>query len=390
MKNRIYLDNSATTQTDEKVIRRLSDFLRENYANPSSQHSLGKSAREEIESAREEIAKSINANQDEIIFTSGGTESDNLAIKGIAFFQEDKSKNQIITSKIEHPAILRTCEELENAGFKIDYISVDKEGIINLEELKSKISEKTAIVSVMHANNEIGTIQPIEKIGKICREKNIPFHTDAVQSFSKIKINVKKQNIDLLSVSGHKINAPKGSGFLYVRKDLQKNLNKLYLQTGGGQEFNLRGGTENTEGIIALAEALKIKRDNNHTKKVRDYLIKKLQKIPGTKINGSIEKRLCHNVNVSFYGIEGESLMLILDKKNIFVSTGSACSSAKLQESHVLKAIHTEPLYTHGSIRITLDNRKNYQLTKSRADFVIKNIKQSVDKLRKISLFKLK
>lgn len=398
----LYLDNSATTQPDIKVIKKLSNFLKSNYGNPSSQHSLGKIAREEIEEAKKQIAKSINAKREEIIFTSGGTESNNFVLKGLTdFYKQAKNKrNHIITSEFEHPAILATCKYLEKNGFKTTYIKPDKEGIINPKDIENTIIKskgKTLIVSIMHVNNEIGTIQPIKEIGNICRKHKVYFHTDAVQSYLKEKIDVKKQNIDFLSVSGHKINAPKGVGFLYIREKYKERI--IPQIHGGGQQDNIRSGTENTNGIISLAETLKIKRNLRQTRKNRDYLIKKLKEIPKTKINGSIKKnkRVCHNVNVSFYGIEGESLMLMLDKKNIQVSTGSACSSNKLQKSHVLTSINNQDkkkegkddLYINGSIRITLDTRKDKQLTAKDLDYIIDSIKSSVNKLRKISPFKI-
>ncbi len=380
MKNTIYLDNAATTEIDESILK--NPLMKQTYANASSQHSLGKIAKEEIEKARMKIAKFINAEPEEIIFTSGGTESNNLAIKGLASANPDK--NHIITSKIEHPSVIEVCKFLESQGYKIDYINVNEHGILNPEEIRNKITEKTLLVTIMHVNNEIGTIQPIEEIGKTCKEKNVYFHSDCVQSFEKEKIDVKKMNLDLISVSGHKINAPKGIGFLYIKKHTK--INPIFH--GGGQERNLRSGTENTQGIISLSEALNIKREIEKVRKSRDYLINELLKIKGTRLNGSKEQRIHNNINISFYGIEGESLMLMLNKQGIEVSTGSACSSNKLEESHVLKAIDTPELYLHGSIRITLDTRK--PLTKTQEEFIIKQIKQNYEKLQKISPFKFK
>ncbi len=379
----IYLDSAATTRIDDTVLKRLTKFMKEEFGNPSSQHSLGNSAREEIEKAREEIARYINAEPEEIFFTSGATESNNLAIEGLAINPENSEKKHIITSKIEHPSVLETCKQLEKGGYKIDYISVNEEGIINTRELENKITNNTLVVSIMHANNEIGTIQPIEKIAEICSKKDVYFHTDAVQSFTKLKVDVKKTNIDLLSASGHKINAPKGIGFIYIRKGTRLSP----IIHGGSQERRMRSGTENTPGIIAMAEALKINRNQKETERIRDKLIKEILKIPGSRLNGSKKERLSNNINVSLYGIEGESLMLLLDKEGIEVSTGSACSSHKLSESHVLKAINVPEMYINGSLRITLDTIK--PLTEKQINFVILKIKEKVKRLNDISPFKL-
>jgi cysteine desulfurase len=376
---KLYLDNAATTPLASEVIKELNSKIRV-YGNPSSRHALGREAKIEIEKAREKIAKFINAKPEEIIFTSGATESNNLSIKGIA--KANPNKKQIIISEIEHPCILETCKYLEEEGYKIEKISVDTEGIINLEELKEKISKETLLVSVMHVNNEIGTVQPIEEIAKICKEKKVLFHTDAVQSFGKLKIDVQKMGIDLLSASGHKLNAMKGIGFLYIKKGIKI---KSQIQ-GGGQENNLRSGTENVLGIISLAKAIELKRESEKVEKSRNRIIEKLLEIPGSKLNGSKEKRIYNNINISFYGIEGESLQMFLDEQGIFISTSSACASNKLAKSHVLKAIKVEEMYLNGSIRITLDTLK--PLTTKQEDFIIKKIKENVEKLQKISPFK--
>jgi cysteine desulfurase len=376
---KLYLDNAATTPLASEVIKELNSKIRV-YGNPSSRHALGREAKIEIEKAREKIAKFINAKPEEIIFTSGATESNNLSIKGIA--KANPNKKQIIISEIEHPCILETCKYLEEEGYKIEKISVDTEGIINLEELKEKISKETLLVSVMHVNNEIGTVQPIEEIAKICKEKKVLFHTDAVQSFGKLKIDVQKMGIDLLSASGHKLNAMKGIGFLYIKKGIKI---KSQIQ-GGGQENNLRSGTENVLGIISLAKAIELKRESEKVEKSRNRIIEKLLEIPGSKLNGSKEKRIYNNINISFYGIEGESLQMFLDEQGIFISTSSACASNKLAKSHVLKAIKVEEMYLNGSIRITLDTLK--PLTTKQEDFIIKRIKENVEKLQKISPFK--
>ncbi|VVB80512.1 Cysteine desulfurase IscS 2 [uncultured archaeon] len=376
---KLYLDNAATTPLAKEVVQELNKKI-SLFGNPSSRHVLGREAKIEIEKAREKIAKSINAKPEEIIFTSGATESNNLAIKGLA--EANPTKKQIITSEIEHPSILEVCKNLGKRGYQIDKISVDSEGIINLKELKDKISKDALLVSVMHVNNEIGTIQPIEEIAKICKEKNVPFHTDAVQSFGKLKIDVQKIGINLLSASGHKLNALKGIGFLYVKRgmNIEPQLN------GGGQENNLRSGTENVLGIISLAKAIELKRESEKVEKSRDKIINKLLEISGSKLNGSKEKRIYNNINISFYGIEGESLQMFLDEEGIFISTSSACASNKLAKSHVLKAIGIDKMYLNGSIRITLDTLK--LLTTKQEDFIIKKIKENVEKLQKISPFK--
>ena len=389
MKKIFYLDNAATTQIDKQTIKKINRFLENNYANPSSPHFQGEIVRNMIETARKKISKFMNAEPEEIVFTSGGTESNNLAIFGLTRNSELKDKNHIITSKIEHPSILEPLKELEKKGYRITYLDVNKDGIINLKDLKNSITKKTLLTTIMHVNNEIGAIQPIREIGKICKEKGVLFHSDMVQSFGKIKINVKNMHVDLISVSGHKINSIKGFGFLYVNKKIKPKLNPLLL--GGGQEFNLRSGTENTLGVFSFSEAISLARSIEKTMKMRNYLAKEILKIPKTLLNGpkiDSDNRICNNLNLSFYGIEGEALVLLLSKKGIGVSTGSACSSHNLKKSHVLRSIKVPDLYTNGSLRITLDTRKNNQLTKKQADYIIKNIKNSVNKLRKISPFK--
>jgi len=376
---KIYLDNSATTKTDKEVAKAMLPYFSEKYGNPSSLHEFGKEARGAVEETRKKIAELINASSEEIIFTSGGTESDNLAIKGLAMANPEKK--HIITSRIEHPAVLETCRELERQGYKVDYISVDKEGIVNLGELKRKITDKTLLVSIMHVNNEIGTIQPIEEIGKVCRKFNVYFHTDAVQSFGKIDINVKKMNISMLSASGHKINAPKGIGFLYARKGIKLNP----LLNGGGHEKNIRSGTENVPGIVGLGKACELSsekmKNSEKVKRLRDKLISELLKTKGARLNGSREERIFNNVNVSFDNVEGEALLLMLDKEGIAASTGSACSSHSLKASYVLKAIGLSDLQAHGSLRLTL----GWENTEKEIDYTLEKINENVNKLRKIS-----
>jgi len=376
---KIYLDNAATTYLAEEVKKELNDKMNL-FGNPSSRHSLGKEARIEIENARDKLANFIGAKSDEIIFTSGATESNNFAIKGLAL--ANPKKKHIIVSAIEHPSVLETCVSMKKQGYKIDIIPVDKEGIVRVDEIKKKIGKNTLLVSVMHANNEIGTIQPIEEIAKICKVKKVLFHVDAVQSFAKIPINVNSIGVDLLSVSGHKINAVKGIGFLYVRKGVKI----VPLINGGGQEDNFRSGTENVLGIISLAKAIDLKRYDFEVRNSRDRIIKEILKIPGARLDGSQSNRLYNNACFSFYGIEGESLQMLLDEEGILISTGSACSSNKLAGSHVLRAIGVNKFYLNGSIRVSLDSLK--VLTKEEENFVIQKIKENVEKLSKISPFK--
>jgi cysteine desulfurase len=374
----IYLDNAATTKIDEEVFMEINEFNNKYYANPSSQHRLGRELRKRIDSVRRKIAEYIGANEEEVIFTSGATESNNLAIKGLA--EANVEKKHIITSVIEHPSILEVCKTLEKKGYEIDYIKVNEEGIVDLKEIEKRIRKDTLVVCIMHINNEIGTIQPIKEIGELCKRKGVYFHSDCVQSFKKIPIDVKRLNIDLLSVSGHKINAPKGVGFLYIK--IGTRIKPLI--DGGGQEFRIRGGTENILGIVGLGKAIDINRGWEEVEEIRDFLIEELKEIEGSRINGSLDLRSPSNISVSFYGIEGESLLLMLEEENIFVSTGSACASHNLEESHVLKSIGLDEMYIHGTIRITLDK----SLTREEVIYVVDKIKKSVERLRKISPFK--
>ena len=372
---KIYLDNASTTKVDPEVAKKIQEFFVEKYGNASSLHSIGKESGDGLKKAREKIAEFVGCDVSEIVFTSGGTESDNLALRGLAKANPDKK--HIITSTIEHPAILETCKDLEKSGYKVDYVGVNSDGVVNIEEIKNKNSNDTLMVSIMQVNNEIGTIQPIEEIGKICKKNEVYFHTDAVQGFKKIDLDLK--NVDLFSVSGHKFHAPKGIGFLYVKKGTKISA----IMTGGGQESGCRSGTENVPGIIGLAASLDVDNNKDKIKESRDKIIEELLKIPGTQINGSLENRVYHNINVSFYGIEGESLMIMLDKDGICVSTGSACASTKLKESYVLNAIGVEDLYVHGSLRLTLGDD-----ILGKEDYVIEKIKKHVAKLREISPFK--
>ena len=378
----IYLDNASTTKIDDEVLKSMIPYLKEEYGNASAIYSLGRRSRKKIEESRETIAHILNCNSDEIYFTSGGSESDNTAIKGIA--RANKSKgNHIITSKIEHPAVLNTCKSLEKEGFEITYVDVLENGIIDLDKLKNSIKENTILISIMYANNEIGTIQPISEIGKLAKEHNIYFHTDAVQAVGSEIIDVKKMNIDSLSLSGHKFYGPKGIGALYVKKGVKFN---KYID-GGHQEKNKRAGTENVSAIVGMAKALEIAYDNleEHNKKIRDlrnyYINQVKEKIPYIKINGDLEKRLPGNSNISFRFIEGESLLLNLDLKGICASSGSACTSGSLDPSHVLLAIGLPHEIAHGSLRVTIGKYNN----KEEIDYLIENLVEIVSRLRNMS-----
>lgn len=379
---KIYLDNAATTSLKSEVLEEMMPILKENYGNPSSIYSIGRNARKEVEKSRQTVAEILGANSNEIFFTSGGTESDNWAIRGVAFAQLRKGKNHIITSKIEHHAVLHTVKELEKEGFEATYLDVDKNGFVNPEDVKAAITEKTALVTVMYANNEIGTIQKISEIGKVCHEKGVIFHTDAVQAVGHLEINVKEQNIDLLSLSGHKFHGPKGVGALYVKKGVRI----LNLMQGGAQESNKRPGTENVAGIVGLAKALEISMQNRQEKnknleKKRDFLINELLKIKRSRLNGDRTERLPGNVNISFEGIEGESLLLLLDAAGICASSGSACTSGSLDPSHVLLAIGLVHEVAHGSLRLSLDE----STTMEELEYTVSEVKKIVERLRSMS-----
>lgn len=379
---KIYLDNAATTSLKSEVLEEMMPILKENYGNPSSIYSIGRNARKEVEKSRQIVAEILGANPSEIFFTSGGTESDNWAIRGAAFAQLRKGKNHIITSKIEHHAVLHTIKELEKEGFEATYLDVDENGFVNPEDVKAAITEKTALVTVMYANNEIGTIQKISEIGKVCHEKGVIFHTDAVQAVGHLEINVKEQNIDLLSLSGHKFHGPKGVGALYVKKGIRI----LNLMQGGAQESNKRPGTENVAGIVGLAKALEIsmqnrKEKNKDLEKKRDFLITELLKIKRSRLNGDRTQRLPGNVNISFEGIEGESLLLLLDAAGICASSGSACTSGSLDPSHVLLAIGLVHEVAHGSLRLSLDE----STTMEELEYTVLEVKKVVERLRSMS-----
>lgn len=378
----IYFDNAATTKLDEEVLNEMIPYLKNNYGNASSIYKLGRESKKAVEESREKIAEILNCEANEIYFTAGGSESDNTVIKGIARANR-KRGNHIITSKIEHPAVLETCKQLEKEGFEVTYLSVNENGIVDLEELKKSIKESTILISIMFANNEIGTIEPIEEIGEIAKEKNIYFHTDAVQAVGSIKIDVQKMNIDSLSISGHKFYGPKGIGALYVRTGV--NFEK-YI-SGGHQERNKRAGTENVASIVGMRKALELAyinldEQNKKIKELRDYYVEQVKdKIPYIKINGDMERRLIGNSNISFRFIEGESLLLNLDLKGICASSGSACTSGSLDPSHVLLAIGLPHEIAHGSLRISIGKYN----TKEEVDYLIENLVEIVNRLREMS-----
>lgn len=382
MNKLIYLDNAATTKTAQEAVDAMLPYFTEYYGNASSIYSLGAESKKAMTEAREEIAGSIGASAQEIYFTAGGSESDNWALVATAEAYESKGKH-IITSKIEHHAILHTCEYLEKRGFSITYIDVDENGVLKLDELKKAIRPDTILISVMFANNEIGTIQPIKEIGEIAREHGILFHTDAVQAYGHVQTRVDEFPIDMMSASGHKINGPKGIGFLYIRKGVKI---RSFVH-GGAQERSRRAGTENIPGIVGLAAAVKKNFANmeERTRKeteLRDYLIERIEKeIPYCRLNGHRTDRLPNNVNFSFQFIEGESLLIMLDMKGICASSGSACTSGSLDPSHVLLAIGLPHEIAHGSLRMTLSEEN----TKEEIDFVADELKGIVERLRSMS-----
>ncbi|MDF2564244.1 MAG: iscS 2 [Massilibacillus sp.] len=379
---RIYFDHAATTPTDKTIANTMLEYMTTKFGNPSSVHSFGREVRKEVSEARENIAALINANANEIFFTSGGSESDNFALKGIAFANKNKG-NHIITTQIEHHAILHTCQWLEKQGFEVTYLPVDEDGMISLDELKAAITDKTILISIMFANNEVGTIEPIKEIGAIAKEHGIYFHTDAVQAVANVEIDVQDMNIDLLSLSGHKFYGPKGIGAIYIRRGVKIQA----VQLGGAQERNMRAGTENVPAIVGLGmSAVIAKRDfvekNAHLVALRDKLIKGIQEqIPDIKLNGHPTKRLPGNVNFSFRYIEGESLLLSLDMKGIAASSGSACTSGSLDPSHVLLAMGLIHEIAHGSLRISL-GRDN---TEEDIAYTLEVLPQIIARLRSMS-----
>ena len=376
----IYLDNAATTKTSPEVVEAMIPYFTEHYGNPSSIYSIGRDSAVAIMHAREKIAQCLNCEPNEIIFTSGGSESDNMAIAGIA---KKRGRGHIITSKIEHHAVLHTVQALEKEGFEATYLDVDSDGIISLDELRAAIREDTILITIMYANNEIGSVQPIKEIGAIAREHKIPFHTDAVQAAGHLKIDVRSENIDMLSLSAHKFGGPKGTGVLYVKR----GVNPKNLILGGGQERGKRAGTENIAGIIGTAEALSLalSRIDEVTPRVtamRDRLIDGiLENIPYTRLNGGREHRLPGNVNISVEYIEGESLILLLDLNGVCASSGSACTTGSLDPSHVLLALGLTHEVAHGSLRLTI----NDETTDEDIDYILEVLPQVVDRLRAMS-----
>ncbi|HCL01552.1 MAG TPA: cysteine desulfurase NifS [Lachnoclostridium phytofermentans] len=378
----IYLDNAATTQTRPEVVEAMLPYFYENYGNPSSVYEIATRSRKAVTEARDVIAKTLGCENNEIYFTAGGSESDNWAIKGVAEAYRDKG-NHIITSKIEHHAVLHTCEYLEKLGFEVTYLDVDENGIVKLNQLKAAIRPTTILISIMYANNEIGAIQPVKEIGEIAKQHNILFHTDAVQAFGQLPIDVKELGIDMLSASGHKLNGPKGIGFLYIKNGLKL---RSFVH-GGGQERKRRAGTENVPGIVGFGRAVEIAASNLKERtereiELRDYLIERvLKEVPYTRLNGHRKNRLPNNANLSFQFIEGESLLIMLDMQGIAASSGSACTSGSLDPSHVLLAIGLPHEIAHGSLRLTLSE----DTTKEDIDFTIDQIKVIVEKLRQMS-----
>jgi len=378
----IYLDNAATTKTRPEVVEAMLPYFTEKFGNPSSVYGFASQNKEAVTEAREQIAKALNAPTQDIYFTAGGSEADNWALKAAMEAYKDKG-NHLITTKIEHHAILHTCEYLEKQGCEVTYLDVDENGVVDLEQLKKSIKPTTVLISVMYANNEIGTVQPIKEIGQIAKEHGVLFHTDAVQAFGQLPIDVVAENIDMLSASGHKLNGPKGIGFLYIKKGLKLRS----LIHGGGQERKRRAGTENVPGIVGFGKAVelavagmdaKIKKETE----LRDYMIERvLAEIPYVRLNGHRTLRLPNNANFSFQFIEGESLLIMLDMKGICASSGSACTSGSLDPSHVLLAIGLPHEIAHGSLRLTLSE----ETTKEEIDFTIDQLKAIVANLRNMS-----
>mgnify|MGYP001068242491 CR=1 FL=1 len=376
-----YFDHAATTSVDEEVLNAMIPYFSENYGNPSSLYSIGKENKEVINLARMKIATILNCKVNEIYFTSGGTESDNMIIKGIAFANK-RYGNHIITSKIEHHAVLNTCEFLERFGFRVTYLTPNSKGIINPADVERAITRNTILISIMYANNEIGTIQPVEKIGEIAKRYGVYFHTDSVQAVGNEKIDIKKSNIEALSISGHKFYGPKGIGIAYINE----KINFMTIQDGGHQERDKRGGTENVPGIVGITKALEIANANltsynRHLKELRNYYISEIQKrIPNIKINGDMNSRLSGNANISFSGIDGNKLVEMLAEKGICTSSGSACSAGFVNSSHVLLAIGMPNFLAKSALRVTFGKENTIDDTK----FLLDSIEESVKILRKI------
>lgn len=374
-----YFDNAATTRVKEEVLEEMLPYLKEQFGNPSSMYTIGRGARRAVEEARVRVARLINCNPNEIYFTGCGSESDNTAIKGIAYANSYKGRH-IITSKIEHPAVLHTCQVLERQGFDVTYLNVNSDGIVNLENLRNSIRNDTILITIMFANNEIGTLEPISEIAKIAKMHNIIFHTDAVQACGNVPIDVKRMGIDLLSLSGHKLYAPKGIGALYVRNGIEFER----LIDGGHQEKSKRAGTENVAGIVALGKACELAMVNleshmNYLQNLRNHYIEQVEKrIPNAKLNGTLERRLPGNANFSFEGVDGEALLLNLDAKGICASSGSACSTGSMNPSHVLKAIGLSDMMAEGALRTTFGEEN----TMEDVDYLVECLEEIVEKLK--------
>lgn len=385
MKNKIiYADNAATTAMSEVAVAAMMPYLKQVYGNPSSLHSVGQAAKEALDKARASIAKCLNCDAKEIYFTSGGSESDNQAIRSAAINGAKKGKKHIVTTAFEHHAVLHTLKKLEKEGFEVTYLDVHENGIVTAEEVAAAIRPDTALVTVMYANNEVGTIQPVKEIGAACRERGVVFHTDAVQAVGHVPVDVKAENIDMLSLSAHKFHGPKGVGALYCRRGVPLAV----LVEGGAQERGKRAGTENIAGAVAMSAALEnafqnMQKNSSKLLALRDRLIDGLLKIPHSKLNGDRTRRLPNNVNICFEGTEGESLLLHLDAAGICASSGSACTTASLEPSHVLLALGLPHEIAHGSLRLTLSPEN----TEEEIDYIIKTVPDAVDKVRKVSSF---
>jgi cysteine desulfurase len=377
----VYLDNGATTSVAPGVLESMLPYFSGKYGNASSLHQMGGEARHALEESRAQIADSIGASPDEIFFTSGGTESNNLAIKGAAFAA--KGKKHIVTTRIEHSCVLNSCKWLERQGYQVTYLPVDSEGFVSPDALSQAITSDTLLASIIHGNNEIGTVQDLAALGKICSEKGVPFHTDACQSYTKVKIDASKQSIGMMTINSHKIGGPKGVGALYIKKGVKITP----LLHGGGHEKGMRSGTENIAGIVGFAKAAELAfaaRQNETLSPLRDRLISGVLQIKGTKLNGPAgNRRLCNNANFSFLGVEGEAIVASLDQKGIFCSTGSACSEANLEPSHVLTAIGLPPELSNGSLRVTLSRFT----TNAEIDYFLEKLPHAISRLRKISPF---
>jgi cysteine desulfurase len=380
--NKIYFDHNATTPVLDEVFDAMVPFLKEQWGNPSSIHWAGRGTRKAVEDAREKVSALLNCTPLELIFTSSGTEGDNHAIKGLAYAQKNKG-NHIITTKVEHPAVLSTCKHLQKEGFEVTYLDVDKDGLISLDELKSAITPKTILISVMYANNETGVIFPIKEIGQIAKEKGVAFHTDAVQAAGKIKIDVQELNVDLLTISGHKLYGPKGIGALFIKRGTRL----VPLMHGGHQERNRRGGTENVAGIVAMGKAAEIAmrdmdKETEHLQALKERLEKGMaERVPHIKVNGHPDKRLPNTANISFEFVEGESLLLNLDMKGIAASSGSACTSGSLEPSHVLVSMGLTHELSHGSVRFSLGKSNTVQ----EIDYLLEIMPPIVERMRSMS-----